>query len=266
VELCGGLSSNLLLARAALKGLARMTNSTATGNFIGAVEETTRIAQMFMSMLGAARLPMLVTDPKLSENPIVFVNAAFTTLTGYDAKEVLGRNCRFLQGPETDSTSVATLRAAVEAQQDVSIQLLNYRKDGSSFWNALHVSPVYGADGELIHFFACQLDVSSWRAAENAMAKAHRLRTMSQLFLEKSTDEQSSAGLAIAAVRRWREMAQFASDAESNLARREIALAGSRASTSFEVDRLLVNQLRDAATRARVEAFDMLNKMGSHNL
>ena len=108
----------------------------------------------------ATRMPMIVTDPRRPDNPIVFANAAFLTLTGYAQDEVMGRNCRFLQGRDTDPATVSTIRAAVEAEHDVSVDILNYRKDGTPFWNALYLSPVRTASGEVQFFFASQMDIT----------------------------------------------------------------------------------------------------------
>ena len=219
-------------------------------------------AAMFIAAVNGARLPILLTDPKRAENPIVFANRAFMTLTGYEPAEVLGRNCRLLQGPETDRTSVATLRRAVEARQEVSIRLLNYRKDGSSFWNELHISPVHAADGDLIYFFACQQDVSRWQEADSDLGQLQRPSIFNHLIVEEDKEQRRplvSAVAALAAIRRWRELEQLASDAAHNLARREIALAGTLPLPSLGADRLLAAQLREAAARARTEAFTMLD-------
>ena len=114
----------------------------------------------FAAAVRATRMPMIVTDPRRDDNPIVFANAAFLALTGYAQDEVIGRNCRFLQGRGTDPASVAAIRAAVEARHDISIDLLNYRKDGTPFWNALYLSPVTTAAGELQFYFASQMDIT----------------------------------------------------------------------------------------------------------
>src|ERR1700761_4803019 len=114
----------------------------------------------FAAAVRATRMPMVITDPNQPDNPIVFCNVAFQRLTGYDREEIIGRNCRFLQGPDTDRAEVARIRAAIEAGHDVSVDLLNYRKDGSTFWNALYLSPVRASDGTTSYFFASQLDVT----------------------------------------------------------------------------------------------------------
>jgi len=124
----------------------------------------------FAAAIRATRMSMLITDPRKPDNPIVFVNDSFLRLTGYGREEVMGKNCRFLQGPGTDPASVAEVRAAVAEGNDVSIDILNYRKNGSSFWNALYISPVYNDKGDLLFFFASQLDVSDRKLSEQQIA------------------------------------------------------------------------------------------------
>ncbi|MFS0774013.1 PAS domain-containing protein [Sphingomonas sp. 1P08PE] len=114
----------------------------------------------FSAAVRATRMPMLITDPNQPDNPIVFVNDAFSRLTGFDHDEIIGRNCRFLQGPETDRSEVARLREAIAARQPIELELLNYRKDGETFWNRLLVSPVFDEDGNVTYFFASQFDVT----------------------------------------------------------------------------------------------------------
>ncbi|MHB9881149.1 PAS domain-containing protein [Pacificimonas sp. ICDLI1SI03] len=114
----------------------------------------------FAAAVRGTRMPMVITDPSQDDNPIVFCNVAFQELSGYDREEIIGRNCRFLQGPKTDRESVAQVREAIAKGDDISIDLLNYRKDGSTFWNALYLSPVRSDDGDIKFFFASQLDVT----------------------------------------------------------------------------------------------------------
>jgi PAS domain S-box-containing protein len=114
----------------------------------------------FAAAVRATRMPMVITDPAQDDNPIVFCNVAFQQLSGYAREEIIGRNCRFLQGPDTDTAAVATVRRAIEAGHDIDVDLLNYRKDGTTFWNALYLSPVRDKDGVIRFFFASQLDVT----------------------------------------------------------------------------------------------------------
>lgn len=129
----------------------------------------------FAAAFKATRMPMIVTDPNQDDNPIIFCNAAFERLTGYSSDEVVGRNCRFLQGPETSRAAVGRIREAVEAGSDIAIDILNYRKDGASFWNALFLSPVRDEAGKIVYFFASQLDFSNVKSREADLAAArHR--------------------------------------------------------------------------------------------
>lgn len=117
----------------------------------------------FAAAVRATRMPMLITDPRQPDNPIVFVNDAFRRLTGYVREETLGRNCRFLQGPGTNQADVSKVRDAIERRVPIEIDLLNYRKNGTTFWNRLLISPVFDGDGELTFFFASQFDVTPER-------------------------------------------------------------------------------------------------------
>jgi PAS domain S-box-containing protein len=114
----------------------------------------------FAAAIRATRMPMLITDPRRHDNPIIFANDAFLKLTGYTREEVTGRNCRFLQGPQTDRATVAQMREAIANGNDIKVDILNYRKDGSTFWNALYVSPVQNEAGDVVYYFASQLDIT----------------------------------------------------------------------------------------------------------
>ncbi len=120
----------------------------------------------FAAAVRATRMPMVITNPRLPDNPILFCNEAFQDLTGYGREEIIGRNCRFLQGPETDRAVVAGIRSAIAGGTDIEAELLNYRKDGSTFWNALYLSPVRDDAGDIRYFFASQLDVTARVTAE----------------------------------------------------------------------------------------------------
>lgn len=126
----------------------------------------------FAAAFKATRMPMIVTDPNQSDNPIIFCNNAFLRLSGYSDDEVIGRNCRFLQGPETDQETISKVREAIAAGQDVAVDILNYRKDGSQFWNAVFISPVRDGAGAIIYFFASQLDFTNVKSREADLAAA----------------------------------------------------------------------------------------------
>ncbi|NNJ15364.1 PAS domain-containing protein [Pseudomonas putida CSV86] len=136
---------------------------------------------IFFAAVETTRMPMIVTNPNAADNPIIFANQAFLDMTGYSPEEIVGRNCRFLQGPDTDPEVVGAIRGAIEGRYDFSTEILNYRKDGSSFWNALFISPIFNEKGELVYFFASQLDVSRRRDAEDALHQSQKMEALGQL-------------------------------------------------------------------------------------
>ncbi|WP_342587195.1 PAS domain-containing protein [Methylobacterium terrae] len=128
-------------------------------------------AAAFVAAFRASEAPMVMTDPARPDNPIVFANPAFCRLTGYEPEDVLGRNCRFLQGPDTDPAAVARVREAVVLGEPLQIDLLNYRKDGRPFWNAMTLTPVRDETGTVRSCFAVLSDVTRTRQAERTLAR-----------------------------------------------------------------------------------------------
>jgi PAS domain S-box-containing protein len=111
-------------------------------------------------------MPMAITDPRLDDNPMVFVNDAFCALSGYEREELIGRNLPPAAGPGHPTRRPwPQVRQALRDRAAIDVDLLNYRKDGAPFWNALHINPVFSADGELHYFFASQYDVTARREA-----------------------------------------------------------------------------------------------------
>jgi len=152
--------------------------STGGRNVIAAGGDGPGGTDIFFAAVQMSRMPMCLTDPHQPDNPIVFCNQAFEALTGYKQGEVLGRNCRFLQGEGTDPHTVLELRKSLDNNEDVHLELLNYRKDGTSFWNALFISPVVDTDGRLTYYFASQLDVTRRREAEAVLQQSQRMETL----------------------------------------------------------------------------------------
>ena len=124
---------------------------------------------------------IMITNPNLPDNPIIYASHGFERMTGYRADEVLGRNCRFLQGKETDPEAVTALREAVRAGRECSVEFLNYRKDGTKFWNALFVTPVRDEDQRLTHFVGVQADVTGRRTLEQAFHQSQKMEAFGQL-------------------------------------------------------------------------------------
>jgi PAS domain S-box-containing protein len=118
--------------------------------------------------LDEAPVGITISDPALPDNPMVYVNESYTEMTGYERSEALGRNCRFLQGAGSDPDTVAAMREAVDTEEPVSVELVNYRKDGSSFWNRVEIAPVHDGVGDVTHFVGFQTDITARKRAEAA--------------------------------------------------------------------------------------------------
>jgi PAS domain S-box-containing protein len=119
----------------------------------------------FIKALQTAQQNFVVTDPSLPDNPIVYATQGFLNLTGYTLDQVLGRNCRFLQGPETDPKAVEKIRRSIEEGSDMSVCLLNYRVDGTTFWNQFFIAALRDASGNITNYVGVQCKVSDQYAA-----------------------------------------------------------------------------------------------------
>ena len=144
-----------------------------------------RLASLHFSLLPrtveAMALGMVISDATRPETPIVYCNPGFERLTGYSAAEVVGRNCRFLQGPDTDRGELARLRAAVADGRSCSVVLKNYRKDGTAFWNALTVTPLTDDDGRVTHYVGVQTDITAVKELEAQFLHAQKMELIGRL-------------------------------------------------------------------------------------
>ena len=129
----------------------------------------------------------VLTDPRLDDNPIVYANAAFHEMTGYPPQEVLGRNCRFLQGPATEPDRTERLREAIAAGKPATVEIVNHRKDGTPFLNEVHVAPVRDEAGAIVRFVGVQVDVSVYRRQEALYAIERRARREAEEAGRRST-------------------------------------------------------------------------------
>ncbi|MBI3789649.1 MAG: GAF domain-containing protein [Gemmatimonadetes bacterium] len=159
------------------------TVSLALDRFVleAARRDDERALRMRDRALRAITQGIIIADAQRPDLPVVFVSPSFEALTGYRADEVLGRNCRFLQGPGTDPAALAAVRTALGRGEPVTVELRNYRKDGSPFWNALAISPVRDADGVLTHFIGVQTDVTARHRLEDQLRQAQRMEALGQL-------------------------------------------------------------------------------------
>ncbi|WP_299036382.1 SpoIIE family protein phosphatase [uncultured Pseudokineococcus sp.] len=153
----------------------------------------------------ASDLSFSISDPHTEDNPLVWVNPAFERTTGYSFEDVAGRNCRFLQGPGTDPEAVARISRALREDEPVTEVLLNFRKDGTAFWNEVVISPVFDAEGQLTHHVGVQADVTARveaaaerdRALEAARLANARLEALARVSTALSSRLDSREALAV---------------------------------------------------------------------
>lgn len=141
------------------------SNWRGSGAYRTGLQETVKLRDQ---AIAASSVGIVIAEARLPDMPLIYVNPAFERITGYSAAEVLGYNCRFLQGKDTSQPAVTQLRAAIKAGKHCTVILLNYRKDGTPFWNELTISPIYD-DNTLTHFVGIQADISDRIRAEQAL-------------------------------------------------------------------------------------------------
>jgi PAS domain S-box-containing protein len=137
-------------------------------------KETEKTLRMRTSALDAATNSIIITDALQHDNPIVYANPAFSNLTGYSVEEVIGSNCRMLQGEQTDQEQISVIRKAVRNHEGCHVTLLNYTKSGAQFWNDLNVSPIIDESGMVTHFVGIQNDISDRIQYEEWLRVARR--------------------------------------------------------------------------------------------
>ncbi|MBS3804140.1 MAG: EAL domain-containing protein [Oleiphilaceae bacterium] len=129
-----------------------------------------RQLKLMRRSLEASSNGIVIVDAIAPDMPIVYINPTFEQITGYTSAEVIGWNCRFLQGQESDQPGVADIRHALSRNEDIRLVLKNFRKDGTPFWNDLYISPVPDENGAVTHFIGIQNDISAQRSAESELA------------------------------------------------------------------------------------------------
>ena len=116
-----------------------------------------------------------LSDPDQPDNPIVYANVAFELITGYDRNEIVGRNCRFLQGEDRDQPEIERIREALREHKSVTVTLRNYRKDGELFYNQFSIRPLFDQNGKLIYYLGTQYDVTEKVRAEEELRRLNAL-------------------------------------------------------------------------------------------
>ena len=138
--------------------------------------------------LSATAEGITIADARQPDRPLIYVNAGFEKLTGYSRDDVLGRNCRFLQGAGSDADTVDEIRNAIHAGRECTVEILNYRKDGTPFWNRLAITPVKDESGEISHFIGIQSDVTARRTAEDELRQAKSELESALIELQRDLD------------------------------------------------------------------------------
>jgi PAS domain S-box-containing protein len=124
---------------------------------------------------------VLITDNRLPDNPIIYCNPGFEKITGYPKAEIIGRNCRFLQGPETDSETVNAIKTKLKKGEDLVIEILNYKKDGTLFYNELHISPIFNAEKTITHFIGIQHDITAKKPIAGLRQYSHEQQVLAPI-------------------------------------------------------------------------------------
>ena len=158
---------NLLELRRRITDMVRIT--TESNQALAAMRKIVAENLFLSRALESVADGVLIIDPHQPDYPIIYANPAFSRITGYGLDEIIGRNCRFLQGVDTDKKVVAQIKRAVAQRQEIQATLLNYRKDGQPFWNEVKISPVYSEAGDLLYFVGTQTDITSRKQAEEEM-------------------------------------------------------------------------------------------------
>ncbi len=132
-------------------------------------------------MIEASPIAAVISNPRLPDNPIIACNKAFIDLTGYSREEIVGRNCRFLAGKDTEPALTAALSAGIKAGQPVMTEILNYKKDGTPFRNALMIAPIFDSSGALEYFLGSQVEIAEDEARANQNRQASALTLVDTL-------------------------------------------------------------------------------------
>lgn len=130
-------------------------------------------------MIKGSLVAAVISNPRLPDNPIVACNSAFEALTGYCADEVIGRNCRFLTGPDSEPELIEALREGIRDHRPVMVEILNYKKDGTPFRNAVMVAPLFDGEGRLEYFLGSQMEMVDNSGAARGNGARERVEQLS---------------------------------------------------------------------------------------
>lgn len=191
----GDDQANELLKKDNLAHAAANANSLIASNSKDANKVLDDPDFSFIKALQTAQQNFVVTDPSLPDNPIVYATQGFLNLTGYTLDQVLGRNCRFLQGPETDPKAVEKIRKSIEDGADMSVCLLNYRVDGTTFWNQFFIAALRDAAGNITNYVGVQCKVSDQYAANVCKKQEEEFAKMEDEEADENAEDNAASGM-----------------------------------------------------------------------
>ncbi|KAB8335718.1 PAS domain-containing protein [Scytonema tolypothrichoides VB-61278] len=200
---------------------------------LNAAQEVLRVRDR---AIAAASNAIVITDPRQEDNPIIFCNPAFETITGYSPQEVLGRNCRFLQGPDTNPQTIEQLRNALRQEQECHVVIKNYRKDGTPFWCELSIAPARDVTGQVINFIGVQTDITSRKQAEEELRHSKEFLQRQLMELTDDVKEVAKGDLRV----------------RSQMTTGEIGIVANFFNTIIESLQQLVLQVKQAAIQVNV--------------
>ncbi|GAB1544140.1 hypothetical protein NUACC21_68160 [Scytonema sp. NUACC21] len=168
-------------------------------NLLNELQQAQEVLRLRDRAIASVSNGIIITAPRQADNPIIFCNPAFEKMTGYLQEEVLGRNCRFLQGPDTDPATVREIHNAVREERDCQVVIQNYRKDGTPFWNQLTISPVRDAFGQVINFIGVQADITEQAQAQELLRCSQETLQRQVVALLNDVQEASKGNLTVRA-------------------------------------------------------------------
>ncbi|OIB59124.1 PAS domain S-box protein [Natrialba sp. SSL1] len=215
---------------------------------ITARKEHKRELEWKTKAMDEASMGIVIADPTEADMPITYVNEQFCELTGYDRGDALGRNCRFLQGPLTAESTVDTIRERLDNAEPVDVDILNYRRDGTPFWNNVQITPVFDDDGSVSYFVGFQTDVTARIEYERRIAVLHRIlrhniRNHLNVQLAQLEELLDSASSEEAVIENVRAPALSLLESSEKARRIESVLS----SASFDPDTVPISSLLDQA-------------------
>jgi PAS domain S-box-containing protein len=213
-----------------------------------ALRETNRELQRRTQAIDEAPVGITISDPDREDNPMIYVNDGFVEMTGYDREEALGQNCRFLQGEATDPDRVAELRAAIDAAEPVSVDIRNYRKDGSEFWNHLEVAPVRDDAGDVVNYVGFQQDVTDRKERQ------HQLQVLDRVLRHNLRNDMT-------VVQGEAELIEMKTEGEAAASARAISETSEQLLGLAEKERKITELLREPPTRHSVDIGDLLERV-----